>query len=793
MTVLSSQNPIILEFQEMWPIEKLKTMTLEEYTNLEKNSFTYWIERETREVGGSGVGSSFSFRIYRRSNKSTVYTRENRMTDGDYCWFTELGDKPEIVFPKVRDLVIDVVEASVEGDYQKVMDVEYGKFGKALQWKIAFLYNPDRFLPIYQIDVIQRACQALGFKVEDSTLAQQYEFLYSTKPSDINTIDYANFLFKEYSQKTVGIKTRYWMAAPGRGASEWDYFVKTGIYALGWSELGDLREFNNKADLNEELLVAKGNSNSDRKNDALALWNIGKVIKPGDVVFAKRGLHEYIGYGVVKSGYTYNAADEKYPHQIEVDWKKQGSWIAKYQIVKKTLTEITRYKEYVEKLSNLIIHGIPAENSIYSGDKKFYWLNANPKIWKIADFEIGQHQSYTAYNDKGNKRRMFDCFEAIKPGDLIVGYESSPNMKVSAIFECTAALHEDENEVQRIEFKIQRFMDKPIAWEDLIKVETFKDAEVVKNNQGSLYPLTQAQFDAILSLEFDSNLPEYSLENLKSDSFVGDDKLEKIVSTLEQKKNIILQGPPGTGKTFIAKKLAYALMGEKDDSRIEMVQFHQSVSYEDFIQGYRPTDEGNFKLKNGIFYKLCARAIKNSDKPYFLIIDEINRGNLSKIFGELLMLIETDKRNPEYAINLMYSDTEESRFYVPNNLHIIGTMNTADRSLAVVDYALRRRFAFFTLRPEFNTKFKTFLMNHGVEIQLIEDIVSKLVILNKEISDELGVGFEIGHSFFTPMDWELVDEEWYKSKFDFEIIPLLEEYYFDDVNSLQTKIGLIQK
>lgn len=792
MTILSSQHPIIRKFQETWPIEKLKTMSLEEYTNLEKTSFTYWLERETREVGGSGVGSSFSFRIYRRSNKSTVYSRENRMTDGEYCWFTDLGDKPEVVFPKVRELVLDVVKASLGANYQKVLDVEYGKFGKALQWKIAFLYNPDRFLPIYQTDVILKACRALGMNAENSTLAEQYEFLYNSKPVDLNTIDYANWLYKEYSEKISETGVKYWVAAPGPGASEWDYFVKQGIYALGWNELGDLREFNDKAELNEELLIAKRNSNSDRKNDALALWNIAKVIKPGDVVFAKRGLHEYVGYGVVKSSYTYNAYDEQYPHQIEVDWKKQGSWTAEDQIVKKTLTEITSYKENVQQLIDLIIKEVPIDKSTGSKEISHYWLNANPKIWKIADFEIGQHQSYTAFNINGNKRRMFDCFESIQPGDLIVGYESSPSMKVTAIFECTAALHEDENEVQRIEFKIQRFLNRPIAWESLLQVEAFKDADVVKNNQGSLYRLTQLQFDAIMSVEYDADLPKYTIENLKADSFIANEKLEKMVSYLKNKKNIILQGPPGTGKTFVAKKLAYALMGEKDDSRIEMVQFHQSVSYEDFIQGYRPTDTGSFKLKNGNFYKLCARALKNTDKSYFFIIDEINRGNLSKIFGELLMLIESDKRSQEYAINLMYSDSEESRFYVPPNIHIIGTMNTADRSLAVVDYALRRRFAFFNLKPEFNEKFKGFLKGVNVEIALIDKISNRMNRLNAEINDDLGSGFEIGHSFFTPNSATIPNTDWFNDVVDFEIKPLLDEYYFDDSSQVETKIELLK-
>jgi hypothetical protein len=420
MTLLSSQHPIILKFQETWPIEKLKTMSLEEYTNLEKNSFTYWLERETREVGGSGVGSSFSFRIYRRSNKSTVYTGDNRKTDGEYCWFKDLGETPYEVFPKVRQSIVDIVNAAAEADYQKVLAVEYGKYGKALQWKIAFLYNPDKFLPIYQTDVISNACKSMGFDKPKAELHEQYTFLLNQKPDDVNTIEYANQLYKKYN---LNDKVRYWVAAPGRGASEWPEFLKSGVYALGWNEVGDLRDFQDKADLQNDLVAANDKSKSDRKNDALALWNISKVMKPGDVIFVKRGLHEYVGYGVVKSYYVFNAADETYPHQIEVDWKKEGSWTAEYQIVKKTLTEITTYKDYVRDLINLIINDKPVAKPIINPTTGFFWLNANPKIWKIADFEIGQHQSYTAFNANGNKRRMFDCFESIQPGDLIVGYE----------------------------------------------------------------------------------------------------------------------------------------------------------------------------------------------------------------------------------------------------------------------------------------------------------------------------------------------------------------------------------
>ncbi len=263
--------------------------------------------------------------------------------------------------------------------------------------------------------------------------------------------------------------------------------------------------------------------------------------------------------------------------------------------------------------------------------------------------------------------------------------------------------------------------------------------------------------------------------------FMTEGDFDRILGQLQRKKNVILQGPPGVGKTFVARTLAHALMGEADDKRVQMVQFHQSYGYEEFIQGLRPTANGSYVLRDGIFYSFCSLA-RNDQRTHVFIIDEINRGNLSKILGELMMLIEPDKRDPKYALPLAYSDVGGTTFFVPPNVHIIGLMNTADRSLAMVDYALRRRFAFISLKPEFGSpKFKALLLDRRMDEDLATGLISGMEELNALLRADradLGDGFCIGHSFFCP-NGVTPDKAWVESIIDTEIAPLLAEYWME--------------
>lgn len=272
----------------------------------------------------------------------------------------------------------------------------------------------------------------------------------------------------------------------------------------------------------------------------------------------------------------------------------------------------------------------------------------------------------------------------------------------------------------------------------------------------------------------------YTKRNFLSEVYMTEEKYDRLVGVLLNKMNIILQGAPGVGKTFAAKRLAYSLMGEKDDSRIEFVQFHQNYSYEDFMMGYKPVGN-SFELKYGVFYRFCKKAENQPDKKYFFIIDEINRGNLSKIFGELLMLIEKDYRGTKAT--LAYNGMQ---FSVPKNLYIIGMMNTADRSLAMIDYALRRRFSFFEIDPGFESQgFSEY--QKTLENDTFDELVQKVIELNEEIRRDksLGKGFCIGHSYFCGRTKETCTDEWMESVVDYDILPMLSEYWFDDESKLQ--------
>ena len=428
---------------------------------------------------------------------------------------------------------------------------------------------------------------------------------------------------------------RYWIYSPGDRATIWDECYNNGFMAIGWDEIGDLKAFQSKEEMKQRMKEVY-DPNLSYKMAAHATWQFANEIKPGDIVFAKKGMYLVIGRGIVESEYIFDPSRSSYKHVRKVKWTHKGEWKHPGQAVMKTLTDITPYTDYVGKLN---------------------------------------------------------------------------------------ALFESDTE------------------------ETVDIAEV--------------------------DYPAYDPEQFLKEVYMDEDSYETLVDLVRTKKNVILQGAPGVGKTYAAKRLAYSMIEAKDPNRVKMVQFHQSYSYEDFIMGFRPSEEG-FELKRGVFYNFCKEAEIDSENEYFFIIDEINRGNLSKIFGELFMLIEADKRGVE--LQLLYSD---ERFSVPSNVHIIGMMNTADRSLAMLDYALRRRFAFFEMKPGFDTEgFREY--RERLASEKFNRLISCVESLNTAIADDesLGEGFCIGHSYFCNL--KAAADQTLSRIVEYELIPLLKEYWFDE-------------
>ena len=547
------------------------------------------------------------------------------------------------------------------------------------------------------------------------------------------------------------------------------------------------------------------------EEDWLALLGDDKVFTTGSLEIMKR-MKDYGGqatctqlavkYGETKNFYLTGSTAlakrviEKTGCPVLTDDKNENSkwwpvlYIGRYATKDEQGSYIWKLRDELSAaLDKVDLSGIELYVAAAPGeeDRGYWWLNANPKIWSYSDIAVGEVQSYTLYNENGNKRRIFQNFLDAKAGDMIIGYESNPVKQIVAIGRVSA-----EQDGEKLFFEKVEGLTSPIDYTTLKECPELERMEYFQNPQGSLFKLTRGEYDFILDIireenpvSTDAAIDAYTKSDFLDEVYMTEKRYENLVAVLRNKKNIILQGAPGVGKTFAARRLAWSMMGEQDDSRIEFVQFHQNYSYEDFMMGYKPVEDG-FELKYGIFYRFCQKAANQPDKEFFFIIDEINRGNMSKIFGELLMLIEKDYRGTKAT--LAYNGLS---FSVPKNLYIIGMMNTADRSLAMIDYALRRRFSFFEVEPGFDSEGFIHYQN-GLNNETLNELISKVKDLNHEIAldKSLGKGFCIGHSYFCGRD--ICTDEWMHSIVDYDILPMLSEYWFDDPKKLQRWENILQ-
>jgi hypothetical protein len=780
---MNDRRKLNQDFLQAFPLEHLPEMTLEQYTDLKRdNSFCYWVESRTDTLGSIWGGSSFKFGIYEYQN---VPSEDNNTVthDDKYAWYRKY-QKPSAAeaFEVVHDTIIKIANLARSGQFEEIDKIQ-NVFGDVYKWKIAFLYSNEKLLAFYQEDMLRLLAKHYNMPNADrASRLEIHRFLLPLKGDK----DFWAFHDELLSVvRADEAQHHVWIYSPGRNAQIWDECFEQHVMRLGWDELGDLAKFKNRSEINEALRKTYNNPNNSYKNDCLALWTFVHKMRPGDIVFAKKGRDTIIGRGIVRGDYEFDE-DASFKNVRAVEWTHKGEWSHPGDAITKTLTDITEYPGYVKKLED-IVNG----RAIPSGDIRYWWLVANPKIWSMIDMAVGTKVEYSLYNDNDKPRRIAQNFLDAKVGDKVIGYESTPTKQIVAMLEVSRA-----NDGKTIEYTKTKSLERPVDYSSFKDLPELASMQFLQNPQGSFFALTQAEYEAVIEMIDDDNPirttskeePEiYDKEDFLSEVYMKEEDYDSLLYLLKTKKNIILQGAPGVGKTFSAKRLAYSMMGMKDEERVEVVQFHQNYTYEDFIMGYKPTEDGGFKLMNGIFYRFCKKAESDPEREYFFIIDEINRGNLSKVFGELMMLIENGYRGK--SIKLAY--TNES-FSVPENIYLIGMMNTADRSLAMIDYALRRRFSFFDMKPGFDSEgFKEY--QKDLNNETFDRFIQAIESLNDTIAkdDSLGTGFCIGHSYFC--EQKSFDKQWLENVLNYDIAPMLREYWFDNATKANTQIEELRK
>jgi MoxR-like ATPase len=573
---------------------------------------------------------------------------------------------------------------------------------------------------------------------------------------------------KEYFEKER--KMQYWKIAPGANAELWDTCLRNGHIMIGWDELGDISGLSIKEfDKRYYEVLGRINDDSWTRYGAQQAWYFSRM-PVGSLIVANKGTTEVVGIGRVKGPY-YFVPGEKYGHRLPVDWFDTKPRKVKKEGWKRTLVKLDK-DEYEEIL--LAEAPGPKPSPPVPGVKNAWIFQANPRYYDIRAAvesleEINWGISYYR--------------KEIEVGDEAYIWVSGPGAGIIAagrILNNPTEAQQDEGEDQfsiepgrfagkrlRVRIKIENVLSYPILRSDLVEHSVLKDLAIIRFANAAIFKVKPVEHEALRALIGASGLerqPVYKLEQLMVDTGLTEATLTGWMNCLLRKKQIILQGPPGTGKTYVAEKLA-RLMVSASTGFWDVVQFHPTYAYEDFIQGLRPQPSGSgfeFELENGRFLEFCGRALRTED-PCVLIIDEINRAHLSRVFGELMYLLEY--RHKEIALA-----SGGVRFKIPENVYIIGTMNTADRSIALVDHALRRRFSFLRLNPDFEV-LRKHLDKYGLPAESLVDVLAEI---NKAIADQ---NFSVGISYFMK-DMENLREN-LPDIWRGEIEPYLEEYFYD--------------
>lgn len=759
---MHNDNRILEQFLAEWPLERVERMTLDEYTNVDKTSFCHWLESITHDLGSIWGGSSFKFGIFKRADTSKVETRVAYKSEGEYAWVGKYGNTKEEAFEKIKSIIVDVINFSRRKEFEEIDKID---LGTAYKWKIAFMYSNQSLLPIYKEEMLRNIINSRGLKVEKSFYKLQ-QVLLDQKPTDLDVINYATQLLEEIepvkepvgkkeneSTTQASNKIRYWLYAPGHGAGMWDEFYSQKIIGLNLDTLGDLKNYPDKSSIAKKLQEASNLENpGSMKNDATAGDDFTNNISVGDIIIVKSGRTKLLGYGVVTSDYQFDPNRLRYKSIRKVEWKLKGNWTTDFPMVLKTLTDITKYKSdlpefnfYYERL--LAIMGVTFQTTTQLSVKMKHSLN------QILFGPPGTGKTYNSINhalviveDKKiediekesdeNREEILRRFHMYVDSGQVVFTTFHQSMSYEDFVEGIKPIEADG----KLHYEVQNGVFKSIADEALVnfknsKLKTGKKVfDVVWNS--FLSPLNKEEGINVKMKKSSFTIVQVNERTILFDKSSGDSKHTLSVNTLKSMYEV--------GANQIIKG--------------GLQPYYEALLNQLLVLGNEPE--------------------KVEQKNYVIIIDEINRGNVAQIFGELITLIETDKRfDNKEALSVTLPYSKKKGFAIPPNLYIIGTMNTADRSVEALDTALRRRFTFIEMPPQYNlSKLKN---------EIIDDIsLEKLMkTLNARIEKLLDKDHLIGHSYFLLVD-NISDLQ---KIFHQNIIPLLQEYFYGDF----AKIGLV--
>ena len=708
------------EFLRTWPLERVKEMTIEEYTNLnKKDSFCYWLESITEDLGSIWGGSAFKFGIYKRKDTKREFEK-NALSDGEYAWLAKYGKTKDEAFNKVKSIIVDIIEKSKARDFKAIEPID---LGNATKWKIAHLYSDNHILNVFSKDSLTEIAKVLGVEFDKKISFYDLQDLVLKKKSPEE--DYFTFAKRIWSL-TANKEAKYWLYSPGEQAVKWEEFYNEGIMAIGWDKLENLENYVDRKSILEALINNYGGG-EDQPNNVSAIddfCNGENKINIGDIVIAKKGTKTLLGYGCVTSDYYYDEDREEFLHCRKVKWLKKGEWQTDDNLVLKVLTNIKN------------------------------------------------NQKGKKYLDIMNKQENNNIINLLryKPQIILQGPPGTGKTReAKRITKALLGLGEDENLEGNEQFKLIQFHPS-YSYEDFVR------GIIAENTNDNILYVTK---DKILA-EFAKKAFEAPLLPIKWEDFR--DFLEK---ERKEKGEVYFDGDSNLkyesikdGKLFYSSKRLDTIQYNEDtgeitelnDRNFDLVGIHIEAFCQKNIDDNFISFKKNQKKQDGYWNTITDYFIKwannfKKKKPYVLVIDEINRANLSAVLGELIYALEYRGE----AVQSMYAIEGENNLILPPNLYIIGTMNTADRSVGHIDYAIRRRFAFVNILP----KDLTDELGDQFEGALFAKVTN---LFNTNLSSEFKKEeVQLGHSYFITKNTPI------NIRWEYEIKPILLEYVKDGI------------